>query len=258
MTVYAEVVFLSNFFIDLFISVFTAAVLKMKIKKFRLFFAAVFGATMSTIYPIIGSYRYAIKVLCVIIMVFILSGIKNIKKTVTTLFTFCATTFILGGIVQFMISFVNINLTHEDFTYGIVPIIISAACIGIIVLADVLRKEFVKVRQKNGLYYNVRIKNGSYEGYLRAFYDSGNRVYANNGEPVIFVVEKIYNKLAAESDGERVEIATANGISSVPICRANLQIYFDDGRNIIYKVAAGKLSTHLDAEILLHSDMQGE
>lgn len=261
MTIYAEIVFLSNFFIDLFLLSFTLAVIKKKVGVARLVCSAVFGGIISVIYPLIGSVRYIIKALCVVVMVVIIRPGKHIKDYLVTTITLLATTFLLGGAVTFFVGFFHNDLSYENMTYGIIPILVSISCTGIIYLADILRRELGKFRRKNSLFSVARIKSGSFDKKCRAFYDSGNRVYANNGEPVIFVSEKIYNKLASD-DGSisSVEIVTANGISVVPTKKATIDVYLDDGSHTIYKVVAGKVSAAClsEAEILLHSDMQGE
>lgn len=257
MIVYAETVFISNFFIDLFLTAFTAAVLKRNCPSRRLILSALIGAAFSTVYPVIGNYRYALKFACAIIMSVIITPGKKFVDNITVLFTFCVSTFILGGLVMFFIDFSGKRLTYEDFTYGFVPIVISISCLIIIRFADVMKKQFLKTRQKNSLYYAARIKSGVYEKKCRAFYDSGNRVYANNGEPVIFVSDKIYNELNGEES--ETEIITAVGKKRITLRRTDLEIYFPDGTNIIYKVSAGSLSVPcFDADILLHSDMLGD
>lgn len=261
MTIYAETVFLSNFFIDLFLLSFTLAVIKKKVSVKRLVCSAVFGGITSTIYPLIGSIRYAIKALCVLVMVIIIKPGKHVKDYAVTVVTLLAATFLLGGAVTFFVDFFRADLRYENFTYGIIHIFVSASCTGIIYLTDILKTELGKFRRKNSLFSVVRIKSGSFNKKCRAFYDSGNRVYADNGEPVIFVGEKIYNNLAPDEDKtSSVEIITANGISILPTKEATVEVYSAGGSHTIYKVAAGKVSAAClsEAEILLHSDMQGE
>lgn len=259
MKIYIEIVFISNFFIDLFLIVFTLAVLKKKAKTVRVIISALLGGLFSVVYPLCGIYKYFLKCLCAVIMTAVAGSYKKFGEFIAVLLTFCATTFILGGLITFFLGFAGDRFTYNDFTYGLIPILISSSCIGIIFFVDLLFKEVGKVRHKNLLYYDVLLKSGNYSKKCRAFYDSGNRVYANNGEPVIFVKEKIYNVLARESGNcGYVDIVTAVGIKSVPICIADIEIYFADGTNIIYKVFVGKLTAPCEAEILLHSDMIGE
>lgn len=261
MTIYAEIVFLSNFFIDLFLLSFTLAVIRKKVGVARLVCSAAFGGIISAIYPLIGSIRYIIKALCVVAMVIIIKPGKHIKDYFVTTVTLLAATFLLGGAVTFFVGFFRTDLSYENMTYGIIPILVSACCTGIIYLTDLLKNELGKFRRKNALFSVATIKSGSFNKKCRAFYDSGNRVYANNGEPVIFVSEKIYNKLTPDDgNASSVEIVTANGISVVPTKKATIDVYSADGSHTLYKVAAGKVSAAClsEAEILLHSDMQGE
>lgn len=258
MTVYIEIIFVSNFFIDLFLCVFCLAVTKRKAGTVRIILSAAFGGLVSAIYPFIGSYGYIIKGLCAVIMIIIIAPGKKFVDYITTLLTFLAITFLLGGMVEFFIDAIDAGLNYYDFTYGALPIIVCVCLTVVVRLWEVVKKELVYVRQKNSLYSYVVLRSADFEKKCRAFYDSGNRVYANNGEPVIFVTEQIYNRLTAQEESS-VCVMTQNGASQITIRKALLEVYCREGENIIYQVSVGKLSsgTLLDAEILLHSDMQG-
>ncbi len=256
MIIYAELIFLSNFFIDLFILSFCLTVLKQKVKFSRLIISAVIGGIASAIIPIAEKYEYIIKIFCGILMTVVLKKYINIFEYMAVFFTFLATTFLLGGLVVFLVNFSQGKLSEEEFFYGPLPIIISTASLIIISLVDIVIRECKTVRSRNENIIQVMLRSGGYRRRCSAFYDSGNRVYAENGERVIFVNKRIYNKLV--NTDRHIVINTVSGRKRMALKFSTVEIYSGKGKNIIYNALVAKMPDGINNnDIILHSDMQG-
>lgn len=258
MTVYIEIVFLSNLLIDAFICLLTVFFLKVRPQKCRLIICSVIGAIASSVYPIFASYGYVIKIITAIIIPILLVKHKKFKSYCACFAVFLLITAALGGIVLFISSVFGDSLSYQALTYGTFPMLISGAGLAIVMLLFTLKREVASVRRRNLLIKDVVIGNRNISLKCKAFYDSGNRVYTKNGERVVIVNEDVYNMLMPSPE-ESVTINTPVGNSGMKVTDVELEIYFDDGINKIYKAKAGKGMLGIGGtQIILHSDMTGD
>ena len=258
MTIYIEVIFLSNLLIDVFLIVVSLSVLGAKIRMTRVILSAAIGGFFSAIYPFVGRYQILLKILCGAIMPIIFRKNYKFKEYLASLTVFFAVTMILGGIVLSLTTFLSDKITYNSLTYGTFPILISASGTVAILLYSYLKRELKREIRKSDNFYDVKIYNSSGACDCRAFYDSGNRVYTKNGERVVIVGEDVYNKLMP-AEVETIGVATPNGVSEMEITDARLVIYLRNGENKIYKVKAGRSALILgEAQLILHSEMMGE
>lgn len=258
MTIYVEVIFISNFLIDLFICVLTLMINKSAFNAFRLIMCSTIGGISAAIYPLISSYGYIVKVITAILIPALLKKHKKFSEYAVSLSTFLCVTLILGGLALSLTTVFSDSLTYEKLTYGIFPILLSVSGILLIFLLKFLKKELIKTRNRNVLIYEATIANENCSLRCKAFYDSGNRVYTKNGERVVIVNSAVYNKLMP-AQVFSVAVSTPAGSFGMPVTDAILKIYFGDGENKIYKVKAGKGNVAVgDTQIILHSDMLGE
>lgn len=255
MTVYFEVIFISNCFIDFFIFALTLNILKRKIVKKRIIIASVLGGLLSAILPFFAEYQVIIKIFGLILFPVIIKSNRYFKEYLLTLSTFLCVTLVLGG-MSFAIRYSLDNKLYFYFTYGLIPILFSVSGLITIFIINEFRKSLEKERIYNKNLRMVTISDGKIKYTGEAFFDSGNRVYANNGDPITVVSSKVYNKF--QGDEEEIVISTVSGIDILKTKDANLKIYSDDGNNIIYKTKIA-LAPYLSGkeEIILHGDMGG-
>ena len=257
MTVYVEIVFISNFLIDAFLGAITLSLTKNppNVKRIALF--SLFGAFLSTIYPLLSQFGYLLKIFGLAAMPVFLKKYNRFREYLVMTAVFLTVTVATGGLVLGLSVFTAQGLTFDELSYGTFPILISSCGLIVLILTEYLKKELWKIRKKNSYFCEIYIMNGQKKCRCKAYYDSGNRVYANNGECVVIVSERIYNMLMP-AKSEFLGINTAGGKYNMEITDAAV-ILLSDGEGIFYKVKAGKaFNVSADADVILHSDMTGE
>lgn len=257
MTVYVELIFLSNMCIDAFIFCLVNTVLKVKSDITRLLFASVIGGFCSAIYPFIGVFRIIMKIFLALVLPAIFRKIYTFKDYLITLSSFLCISFILAGCVLMLNGFSTKNLSFNPIIYGIFPILFCLSGFIITILLGNIIFKLLPQRLKNGNLYRVSIANENGKINSVAYYDSGNRVFTDNGQWVVFVNSDIYNKLMPAKE-KSIIIATINGKSIVKTTSATIKIYLGEFENKIYKVHIGlgdMLS--INQKILLHAEMLG-
>ena len=253
MVVYSEVIFISNFFTDIFLYLFTLTLLKSKINKFRVISAGIIGGICSAVLPYMWSYTSFIKIGLLIILPAVFRRNGNFKSYTTTLAAFLAVTLFIGGAVYALkIQIGGVNKIYIG--YGLIPVLFSISGMAGLYFYKSLKGRIKSEINKNKNVYTVEISDGYTKIKKEAYFDSGNRVYADNGEPVVIVDKEIYNKF--DGDESDVIIRTVNGITSLKCKFAEIKIYFNRDKNMIYKTAIAKAPyMSSDYNIILHSDM---
>ncbi len=253
MTIYAETVFLSNFFIDFFIFVLTVKITGGRIVKTRIITASALGGVVSAIVPVLHKYTFIIKIVCIIIFPFLIKKHDYFRSYLVTLSVFLITTFILGGISYALKCSVN-NRIYYIISYGPVPILFSLSGLCLLIMLSELKKRFIPERNRNSNKRKVVLFDDRVRYSGEAYYDSGNRVYANNDDPVTVVSGKVYNVFHGNED--EVAISTVSGITVLKTKDVKIKIYSEDGNNIIYKTKIALAPTVTGNEIILHGDME--
>lgn len=256
MTLYVEIVFLSNFMIDAFLGALTLFLLKCPLEVKRIGIFSLLGAIMSAIYPVLANYGYLLKISGLIILPIFLKKFSKFKDYLITLAVFLTVTVAAGGLTFAFANFTSVDLTYNELTYGVFPLVTSASGLILLSVAQYLKKELKLTHKKNSLYYEVYILNDRCKCRCRAFYDSGNRVYANNGECVVIVSDRVYNMLMP-AESEYLGIYTAAGKYNMEITDAVVFV-LKDGEGSVYKVKAGRSNVATDTDMILHSDMTGD
>lgn len=257
MTIYVEIVFISNFLIDAFLGAMTLFLTKNPLNVKRILLFSFSGAVLSTVYPLFSKFGYLLKIFGLVVLPVFLKKNTRFKEYLVMTAVFLTVTVATGGIATGLSVFNSDGLSFDELTYGTFPILVSTS--GLVVLATIgyLKKELRKIAKKNSYYCEVYITNGQNKCRCKAYYDSGNRVYANNGECVVIVSERIYNMLMP-AESEYLGIYTAGGKYNMEITDAAV-ILLSEGEGIFYKVKAGRaFNVSADADVILHSDMTGE
>lgn len=254
MTVYIEQVFVSNFFIDFFIVLLTVDILKCKTKKIRVFLTSVIGAAVSCLVPVIPSFVVPLKAACLIVLPFLMKKQKYAKDYFLTVSVFTAITLVFGGAAYLIKCSVRYDI-YLKLICGVVPILFSLSGIIVLFIVGELKKNLLTERRNNEKEKEVVITDESGASYGGiGFWDSGNRIYANNGEPVTVVSERIYNMFCGAE--EKIPVRTVSGITDLKAKEADLLIYSDSGNNMIYKTKIASAPFWVGKEeIILHADM---
>ncbi len=257
MTVYVEIIFLSNFCIDAFIFCLVNTILKVKSSILRIIFAAFIGGLCSAVYPFIGQYANIMKIALGLVLPFFFRKIAIFKDYIITLSVFLTVSFSLAGCVYLLNGFSLKNVSFSPVTYGIFPILFCSSGLILTFMCGNTITKLLPQRTKNENYYKVVIENENARVSSIAYYDSGNRVFANNGERVVFVSEDIYNKLMPAKE-KSIVVSTINGKRLVKTTDAKVQIYFGENENKIYYACIGLGNMeNVDQKILLHAEMLG-
>jgi hypothetical protein len=249
---YAEVVFIGNFFIDAFIFALTLYVLKSPVRVRRVIAASAVGGAVSAGYPFFPDYGVILKILCIVILPAIVRRNETIKNYFCTVSVFSAVTLILGGAVYLLKCCLSAKIAFY-LGYGLIPILLSVSALCVLFLISYLKNKIRGERSANGNMRSVRISDGftQYEG--EAYFDSGNRIYANNGETVTVVSETVYNMFCGKE--EEVAVSSVGGISVLKAKNAEITIYSAYGGNKIYKTKIAASPKINGYGVILHNEM---
>ncbi|MGN0795908.1 MAG: sigma-E processing peptidase SpoIIGA [Christensenellales bacterium] len=209
--VYIEVVLLNNLFVNLFIAYLTCIATNKPCKKLRVFFAALFGAILAVIYPLVGKYKYIIAVLLSPIMVLIFFPFKRFKEYVLGLLVFMAITFSLGGSTIGFSNLFGIELT-KSIIYGL-------TFLGCLFIAYVL-KQLIKSRILRKRIIKVTLYVGGEKFEINGLLDTGNSLCdSKTAMPVIVISKKIGEKLTVLPE-RQIAVKTVGGTSTLKLISA--------------------------------------
>lgn len=254
MTVYAENVFITNVFMDFFIFYLTLSLLRCPICWRRMSISSILGGMVSALLPLAFAYETYVKVVCVILFPFLIKKNHSFREYRMTLTVFVVITFLLGGVFVLLKCIYRYKI-FLNLSYGIIPILFSVSGCTVLLILGEIRKNYPTKVKRNTYIRMVKIfdEKNSYSG--EAFFDSGNQVFANNGEPVIFVGKRIYTFFAGKEDA--VTVRTVAGESTVWTKPAQIEIYCEEKDNMIYTTRIACASYLGDKEIILHNALGG-
>jgi len=173
----------------------------------------------------------------------------------TVLAAFFSVSLALAGMFIMLNGFTTKGLTFSPITYGAFPILISVSAVLLGLTLKSLTKNVGSARAKNGNIFRALIANKNFALETRAFFDSGNRVFAENGDCIVFVSPAVYNKLLPAKVSE-VYVKTVGGGMVVPFTDVFIEVYFDGGENKLYKAGAASSLTPFDGyDVLLNGNM---
>lgn len=260
MTVYVEYIFLDNLAINAFLLYMTMFVQKKQVSLWNVLLCGAIGAIFAVLYPFIGYFNYIVKILLASVMVVFLKKFRTFKEYITTLFVFYIISFSLAGAVVMLSSFSAIDLTKYNGNIQLFPFCVATSAFIIVILIKYCTTEIYKRRNVVRHIYPVKIKIKDDKFLsINAFYDSGNQLYDPiNNKPMVMISKNLYEQLGECEKGE-VYIKTVNGIKPMVSTNIEFWIYYDDGKNKIYKVRAGVTEALNDNyDLILHTDMIGE
>lgn len=260
MTVYLEYILLDNLAADLFLLYISFFIRKKQTAFFRLFLSALIGAFFSVLYPFIGKWNYAVKVLLPPAMMLAASRYKSAADFTAALAVFLLCSLALAGAAVLLSSFSDVDLTEYNAKIQLFPFCVCGSCLLIAVLSKICVNELYKRRNRlaSELTALVLLANGEKEK-CAALYDSGNLVYEPlTGKPMAVISRRLFERIGGQTDGE-VLVRTVGGVMPLLTTKLSFEIYSADGGNKIYMVpAAVSRELYSEYDIILHSDMTGE
>lgn len=184
MTIYVDLVFLLNVFLDFILLMSVSVILTRNAKVSRIILGSVIGG-LSTLLLFINLSSIAslfLKLLLGLLMVLTTFGYRSIKYTFNNLFYLYTLSFSVGGVMY---------LLMEKGFYNYVILIIS-----FIVVLFMYIKQIKNYQNNYSNYYSVELyfKNKKY--LLTGYLDTGNKLYDSyKHRPVIITSKKINYKL---------------------------------------------------------------
>ena len=254
MVIYAEFVFITNFFADLTVVAITSDILRCKRNGKRKILTALLGAMIATILPFFLSKIVIFKLISIIILPIFLKKNGSFFEYLITLCVFLCVTLLIGGMMYGLKTSITSYSGENDAS--VIVILFSIATLAVsVVCREIIEKLYSYLKKREREYF-VTISDGRTEGNFSAFYDSGNRVYAKNGEPVTIVAFDVYNMFVGQE--ENVFVQTINGMSELKSKDVKIVIYSDTNENMIYRTKiASAPNIKVKERILLHGDMIG-
>lgn len=110
MTIYLDIIFLENIFMNTIILLATGTILKAKIKILQIFFSSIIGsiyAMMTYITELKIFSNIILKIILSLVMVYIAFNPKNIKDIQRYLIIFYLTSFTFGGVAFALVYFIK-------------------------------------------------------------------------------------------------------------------------------------------------------
>lgn len=260
MTVYIEYVIIDNLIITALICMLSYRILKVSVGKLRILSVSILGTAASVFYPFL-KLHFLILLLIKIALSLVLSFILFYKKYnfFKGLITFLLVTFMYGGII-FAIGYVMFGDIVKALTYPICEFPISLLILTALIIFLIFRKiilKFNKLKDINGLLYEIEVTLFGKQNKMMGFLDTGNRLYdGKSGVPIVIVnIKKLLDiftedqmKLIMLGNGEKLG-QNAHYIRYNTLGKKENKIliikpdkfvlYFKDNVNTLYDVMLG-------------------
>lgn len=212
MILYADILFLIDFSMDVISLYVTGLVLHSKMKVKKTVIAASVGATVSvalTMFPLDRIFTVPFGVVVSIVMCMIAFGKESLNRFFKKCIIFWTVGFLLGGIMTYLMSIGYTSSSENDnYHTSNVAILIPLSCSILILLYTV----FSKTTSKEIV--DVKIINSNKSVKLSGLVDSGNLLKDPfTGEPVVIV---FFNKIKNILSEEEVEYFENIDYKSVP------------------------------------------
>ncbi|MEG2084357.1 MAG: sigma-E processing peptidase SpoIIGA [Clostridia bacterium] len=262
MKVYIEYIIVNNLIVNFFILYLTASLLKQKIHIVLLLTSASFGTIYAVLLPIYAVLNnFAIKISLGLLMVAIMQKYNHISEYIKNLLLFFAVTFFLGGIVFGLQNLFSNSLAKQLFAPT--KLYLGALAVAMIGLTFSVKKIINQIYQKKIDFANefdAQLFNGENSVKVCALYDSGNRLYCDGKNPIIFldnsVVERLYFKNKPNII-KNISVQTIAGKKEMEVFVIDkLVLNYGAKSKEYYKVFAGISEQKLyEYKVILHCEM---
>jgi len=202
MEIYLEYVLIDNMVINGLILILTISLLRLNVKKTRIFISSLIGTGFAIITPFVVMpvlSMFLFRALIAVVMLSVIKKYQSIIEFASTYITFLAITFSMGGACFAILNAINAKTTsngmliyNAQIPVGFIVLIIA----GYSYLMLNLIKNFYKKKSINNFLYKVSIRNKAKTFTTNAFLDTGNRlINKQNNKPVIIINFKVFNEL---------------------------------------------------------------
>ena len=196
MTIYLDIIFLENLFMNYIILFATGIIVRAPLKIIRTLISSILGSIYAIISYISILEIYSslfLKIILSISMVYIAFGSKNVKIFFKQLIIFYLTSFTFGGVAfafLYLISPQNI-LLEDGVLIGTYPIkvILTAGIVGFIIITTSFKNIKGKLTKKD-MYCQIKVNINMKHAYINAIIDTGNFLREPITKIPVVVIEK--------------------------------------------------------------------
>ena len=196
MTIYIDIIFLENLFMNFIIIYACEIILKIPIKILRTILSSILGSIYAIISYTSSLKIYSsifLKIMLSIAMVYIAFNPKNFKALIKYLAVFYLTSFTFGGVAFAFLYFVNPEkiLIKSGVLIGTYPIkiIITGGLFGFVLITAVFKS--IKGRlNKNNMFCKIKVLFDNKELITKAIIDTGNFLKDPITKTPVIVIEK--------------------------------------------------------------------
>ncbi len=213
--IYADILFIINFFITLLLLSVTARLSKREIKTVRLVLASAFGGAYSMIIlaDIPRWVSFLSKFLSAFVIVFIAFGFKRLKSFITASYIFFFSSFVFLGVISgiYLIFKTPLIALNNGTVYFDISARGLLLCAFISYLLSCLIVRLYNKRLEKGEVYSMKIINGGKTVNLLALTDTGNRLREPfSDSPVIVADEEKVKPVFSEKTVRLIPAATVS------------------------------------------------
>ena len=196
MTIYLDIIFLENLFMNYIILFATGIIVKTELKIIRTLISSILGSIYAIVSYISILEIYSsllLKIILSISMVYVTFNSKNVKLFFKQVIIFYLTSFTFGGVAfafLYLISPQNI-LMEDGVLIGTYPIkvILIAGIVGFIIITTSFKSIKGKLTKKD-MYCKINININSKHRYINAIIDTGNFLREPITKIPVVVIEK--------------------------------------------------------------------
>ena len=206
MTVYLDIVFMENIFMNYIILITTGIICKKKMKQAKLIISSMIGSLYAVAYYITEFEIYGAiiaKIILSIIMIYIAFSSKDLKKVFKEIIVFYLTSFAFGGCALAILYYIKPeNILYKQGTLiGTYPI--KIAILGGIIGFFIINIAFRLVKSKiniEDMYCNIKVSNEGKVEQIRAIIDTGNFLKDPiTNSPVVIIEKNSLNNLLPQN-----------------------------------------------------------
>ena len=202
MTIYIDLIFLENIFMNLIIIYATAIILKKELKIIRIALGSIIGAIYACVYYISNLEIYSniiLKIILSLVIVYISFNSKTIKGFLKELLIFYLTSFTFGGVTFALLYFISPKdiIFQDGVLVGIYPLkmILIGGLIGFIIIIISFKSIKNKIAKKD-MACIIKIKIKEKEVTAKAIIDTGNFLKEPlTGKPVVIVEKNLLENI---------------------------------------------------------------
>lgn len=202
MTIYIDLIFLENIFMNSIIIFATAIILKKEIKITRILIGSTIGAIYACLYYVSNMKIYSsviLKIILSLAIVYISFNSKVLKNFLKEVLIFYLTSFTFGGVTFALLYFISPGdiLFQNGTLVGIYPMkmILIGGLIGFLIIIISFKSIKNKIAKKDML-CNIEITFNNQVININAIIDTGNFLKEPlTGEPVIIVEKEVLKNI---------------------------------------------------------------